>query len=108
MLYELQGLNLKLCIKQYNENFVLPLIVAPQLSSGWQHKYSTKTRPAGRTNEQSMYSLMSMQHPLNKGSFALAQNVFDSNATSSFLGQHYTNLNHLLVLHHSAQPIRVE
>jgi len=73
MLYELQGLNLKLCIKQYNENFVLPLIVAPQLSSGWQHKYSTKTRPAGRTNEQSMYSPMSLQHPLNKWSFTLVK-----------------------------------
>ncbi len=36
------------------------LIVAPQLSGGWRHNYSTKTRPAGCTNEQSMYSLMSM------------------------------------------------
>jgi hypothetical protein len=28
--------------------------------SGWQHNYSTKARPAGWANEQSMYSLMSM------------------------------------------------
>jgi len=26
----------------YNTEFVLHLIVAPQLSSGWQHNYSTK------------------------------------------------------------------
>jgi enoyl-[acyl-carrier-protein] reductase (NADH) len=36
------------------------LIVAPQLSSGRQNNYSTKTRQAGWANEQSMYSLMSM------------------------------------------------
>jgi hypothetical protein len=36
------------------------MIVAPQLSSGWQHNYSTKTRQVGWANEQSMYSLMSM------------------------------------------------
>jgi len=34
--------------------------VVPQLCSGWQHNYSTKTRQAGRANEQSMYSFMSM------------------------------------------------
>ena len=38
------------------------LIVAPQLSSGWQHNYSTKTWQAGWANEQSMYSLMSMHY----------------------------------------------
>jgi hypothetical protein len=53
-------LNLKLCSKQYNKKFVLHLIVAPQLCSGWRHNYSTKTRQAGRADEQSMYSLMSM------------------------------------------------
>ncbi len=42
MLSELHNLNLKLCSKQYNKNFVLHLIVAPQISSGWQHNYSTK------------------------------------------------------------------
>jgi hypothetical protein len=36
------------------------LIVARQLSSGWRHNYSTKTRQSGWANEQSMYSLMSM------------------------------------------------
>jgi hypothetical protein len=60
MISELHGLNLKLCCKEYNKNFALHLIVAPQLSSGWRHNYSTKTRPMGYTNEQSMYSLTSM------------------------------------------------
>jgi hypothetical protein len=35
-------------------------IVVPQLSGGWQHKYSTKTRYTGCANEQSMYTLMSV------------------------------------------------
>jgi len=64
MLSELHILNLKLCSKQYNKKIVLHLIVGPQLSSGWQHKYSTKTRQVGQANEQSMYSLMSMVWPL--------------------------------------------
>jgi len=38
--------------------FLLHLILAPQLSSGWQHNYLTKTWLAGCPNEQSMYSLM--------------------------------------------------
>jgi hypothetical protein len=67
MLSELHRLNLKLCIKHDNKNFVLHLIVAPQLSSGWQNNYSTKTRQAGRANEQSLYYLMSMCHPKNTG-----------------------------------------
>jgi hypothetical protein len=60
MLSELHSLNLKLCSKQYNKAFVLHLIVAPQLRSGWQHNYSTKTKQAGQVNKQSMCSLMSM------------------------------------------------
>ncbi len=60
MLSELHSLNLKLCSKQYNKKCVLHLIVVPQLSSGWWLKYSTKTRQAGRANEQSMHSFMSM------------------------------------------------
>jgi hypothetical protein len=60
MLSEFHSLNLKLCSKQYNKNFVLHLIVVQELSSGWQHNYSTKTSEAGRANEQSMRSLMSM------------------------------------------------
>jgi hypothetical protein len=60
MLSGLHSFNLKLYSKQYNKKFVLHLIVAPQLSSGWRHNYSTKTRLAGRANEQSMYSLKSM------------------------------------------------
>ncbi len=41
------------------------MIVAPQLSSGWQHNYSTKTRQAGWANKQSMYSLMSVENTLS-------------------------------------------
>jgi hypothetical protein len=58
--FELHSLNLNLCSKQYNSKFVLHLIVAPQLSSGWGHNYSPKTRQAGQANEQSMYPPMSM------------------------------------------------
>jgi hypothetical protein len=58
MLSELHSLNLKLYNKQYNKKFVFHLIVAPQLSSGWQHNYPTKTRQAGCTDEQSMYSFV--------------------------------------------------
>ncbi len=61
MLSQLHSLNLKLCSQQYNKKFVLHLIVVPQLSSGWQHNYLTKTRQVGHTNEQSMYFLMSME-----------------------------------------------
>jgi hypothetical protein len=60
MLSELCYLNLKLCSKQYNKSFVLHLILSPQLSSGWRHNYSNKTRQEGHANEQSMYSLFSM------------------------------------------------
>jgi hypothetical protein len=56
------NLNLKLCSKLYNKIHLLHLIVTPQISVGWQHNYSTKTRQAGCTNEQSMYYLMSMVH----------------------------------------------
>jgi hypothetical protein len=47
--------------KQCTKKIVLHLIVVPQLSSGWQHKYSTKTRQASHANEH--YSLMSMVTP---------------------------------------------
>ncbi len=60
MLSELHSLNLNSCHKQYKFFFLLHLIVAPQLSCGWRHNYSTKTRLVGCANEQSMYSLMSM------------------------------------------------
>jgi hypothetical protein len=53
-------LNLKFCSKQHNKIFVLHLIVAPQLSSGWRPNYSTKTRQVSCANEQYVYSLMSM------------------------------------------------
>jgi hypothetical protein len=54
-------LNLKLCSKKYNKIDILHLIVVAQLSGGWQHNYSTKTRQAGHANEQPMYSLISMR-----------------------------------------------
>ncbi len=57
---ELHSLYLKLCSKQYNIFILLHLIVVPQISSGWQHNYSTKTRQAGHTNEQFRYSLMAV------------------------------------------------
>ncbi len=53
-------MNLKLCSKQNNKIDLLHLIVALQLSGGWRHNYSTKTRQTGHANEQSMYSLISM------------------------------------------------
>jgi hypothetical protein len=43
--------------KTVQSKIVLHLIVVPQLSSGWQHNYSTKTRQADWANELSMYSL---------------------------------------------------
>jgi hypothetical protein len=35
-------------------------MVAQQLSSGWQHNYSTKTRSAGCAKEESLHSFMPM------------------------------------------------
>jgi hypothetical protein len=69
MLSELHSFNFKLDSKQYNKNFVLHLIMAPQQSSRWQHDYSTKPRQAGHADGQSMYSLMSMAYIYNKTSF---------------------------------------
>ncbi len=73
MLYELHSLNLKLCSKQYNKKFVLNLIVASQLRSGRQHNSSTKKRQACQANEQSMYSLTSMENSnhikMSRGAF---------------------------------------
>ncbi len=45
------------------QKIVLHLIVVPQLSSGQHHNYSTKTRQAGRANEQSMYSHVYGEYP---------------------------------------------
>jgi hypothetical protein len=53
-------LNLKFCGKQYNKRDLWHRIVAPHLSGGWQHNYSTKARQAGCACEQPIYSLMSM------------------------------------------------
>jgi hypothetical protein len=58
MLSEPLSFNLKLTTKQYSRVVLLHLIVVPQLSSGWWHNYSTKTRLASSANEQSLYSLM--------------------------------------------------
>ncbi len=43
---------------------VFHLIVVPQLSSGWEHNYSTKTRQVGCINEQSMSLLCLRAHSL--------------------------------------------
>jgi hypothetical protein len=53
-------LDLKLCKKKSYKIDLLNLIVVPQLSGGWRHNNSTKTRQAGRANEQSIYYEMSM------------------------------------------------
>ncbi len=53
-------MNLKLCSKQYNKIDLLHLIVAPKLSDGWQHNYSTKTRLVSHANEHSIHSPMSI------------------------------------------------
>ncbi len=37
------------------------LSMVPQLSRGWQHNYLNQTRLVGYANEQSMYSLMSVE-----------------------------------------------
>jgi len=62
-LFKLQNFNLKSCSKQNYQIDLLPLIVVPQLSNGWWHDYSTKTRPVGHANEQSIYCLMSINIP---------------------------------------------
>jgi hypothetical protein len=55
MLSELHNFNLKLCSKS-----TIKLLVATQLSGGWQHNYFTKIWQTGHANDQSMYSLMSV------------------------------------------------
>jgi hypothetical protein len=52
MLYKF---DLELCFQEYNKIDLLCQIVASQLSGGWRHNYSTKTRQAGHANEQSIY-----------------------------------------------------
>jgi hypothetical protein len=47
MLSGLHSLNLKLCSKQYNKKNVLHLIVASQLSSGWQLKLLNQNKAFG-------------------------------------------------------------
>ncbi len=61
---ELNKLYLKLCCKNYYKINLLHQIVVPQVSGGWQHNYSTKTRQAGYANEQSIYSKLSMTKTL--------------------------------------------
>ncbi len=46
-------LNLKLCCKQYSNKFVLHLIVAPQLSSGWRQLLNQNK--AGRLGQWVVY-----------------------------------------------------
>jgi len=45
--------------------------VAPAVAGIWQHNYSTKTRHAGWANEQSMYSLISMDATIKVGASSL-------------------------------------
>ncbi len=92
MLSELHNLNLKLCSKQYNKNFVLHLIVMPQLSCGWWHNYATKTRQAGRASEQSMYYLMSMAPSLSLVDVIFAQIACPLNWMTSFFVYFKTNI----------------
>jgi hypothetical protein len=79
MLSKLHSTNLKLGSKEYNIILLLHLIVAPQLSRGWRHNYSTKTRQAGPANEQSMYSLMSMM-PSHSELFYLFRHFYGGKA----------------------------
>jgi hypothetical protein len=79
MLSKLHSTNLKLGSKQYNIILHLHLIVSPQLSSGWRHNYSTKTRQAGSAVEQSMYSLMSLM-PSHSELFYLFQHFYGGKA----------------------------
>jgi hypothetical protein len=88
MLSELHSLNLKLCSKQYNKKFILHLILAPQLSSGWRHNYSTKTRQAGWANEQSMYSIMSMGIFFKHQHYVIWPNVNWSNVICPIMSIH--------------------
>ncbi len=50
----LHNFKITLCSKPNSKINLLHLIVAPQLSGGRQHNYSTKTRQAGPVNKQSM------------------------------------------------------
>jgi hypothetical protein len=52
---ELHNLNMKLGNEQYNKIDLLHPLVGPQLSGGWQHKCSTKTRQVSLAHEQSIY-----------------------------------------------------
>ncbi len=62
----LRNLNVTLvasnCVCCVYKTDLMHQIVAPQLSGGGQHNYSTKTRQAGHAYEQYMYSWLSMIH----------------------------------------------
>jgi hypothetical protein len=60
ILTELHTLDLILCHKLDYKIDLLRWIVVPQLSGGRLHSHSTKTRQAGRDNEQSIYSYLYM------------------------------------------------
>ncbi len=57
--------------------------MVPQLSSVWQHNYSTKTRQPVRANEQSMYSLMSMSRSIINATQATRNNIKTSLSAST-------------------------
>jgi hypothetical protein len=59
---DLCNFNLKLGNKQYEKIGLMHMIVAPQISGGWQHNYSTKARQAGHAKEQSVYNILSLDN----------------------------------------------
>jgi hypothetical protein len=69
MLSEFRSLNLKLCSKQYNKNFLLHLIVAPQLSN-------ITTQPKQSWSAAPMSSLCIMKSVYNRSFCFDEQNVF--------------------------------
>jgi hypothetical protein len=60
MLSELHNFNLKLCSKKYNKIVCFAPDCGTTVNGVWQHNYSTKIWQTGHANDQSMYSLMSV------------------------------------------------
>ncbi len=78
---------LKLCNKQYYKIDLKHKIAAPQLSGGWQHDYSAKTRQAFHANEQSIHYL-SLVVPI-KSLLATRKSAFAFSHTSCLLSLFY-------------------
>jgi hypothetical protein len=62
----LHDFSLKSCSKLHNKIDLLHLIVALQLSGGWQLNYSTKTRQVHHANKHPIYHLMPIADILPK------------------------------------------